>query len=172
MDDLSTAQDDGVSDADLIERPEDVFGPKKNDISFAFVGLEHVPCHPLLDLSLTKYVKNGPSSLTKANRIDLKRFRNVHRSSLNANVYLGMSILDISKTLMFDMHYNFIKKKFDANLLFTDTDSLAYEVKLDNIKRDMFTKYDDLSDTSTYRANSKYHHKKNKAVFGVEKTWY
>ncbi|ELU17690.1 hypothetical protein CAPTEDRAFT_217830 [Capitella teleta] len=33
----------------LIERPEDVFGSKKNDISFAFVELEHVPCHPLLE---------------------------------------------------------------------------------------------------------------------------
>lgn len=81
-------------------------------------------------------------------------------------VYLGMSILDISKTLMFDMHYNFIKKKFDANLLFTDTDSLAYEVKIDNIKRDMYTKYDDLFDTSNYPANSKYHNEKNKAVLG------
>ncbi|ELU16291.1 hypothetical protein CAPTEDRAFT_202091 [Capitella teleta] len=51
--DRSTAQDDGASDADaslLIERPEDVFGPKKNDISLAFVELGHVPCHPLLDL--------------------------------------------------------------------------------------------------------------------------
>ncbi|ELT91971.1 hypothetical protein CAPTEDRAFT_216506 [Capitella teleta] len=51
--DRSTAQDNGPSDADaslLIERPEDVFGPKKTDISFAFVELEHVPCHPLPDL--------------------------------------------------------------------------------------------------------------------------
>ncbi|ELT98918.1 hypothetical protein CAPTEDRAFT_187066 [Capitella teleta] len=79
---------------------------------------------------------------------------------LNKPVYLGMSILDISKTLMFDMHYNFIKKKFDASLLFTDTDSLAYEVKIDNIKRDMYTKYDDLFDTSNYPANSKYHNEK------------
>ena len=53
--------------------------------------------------------------------------------TLNKPIYVGSTVLELSKWLMYEFHYNFIKKHFDTELLFTDTDSLIYEIKSENI---------------------------------------
>ena len=58
--------------------------------------------------------------------------------TLNRSAYEGMCILDLSMTLMHDFHYNNIKKKYGnrARLLFTDTDSLTYEIEAEDVYKD------------------------------------
>ena len=72
--------------------------------------------------------------------------------TMNKPVYLGMSILDLSKTVMFDFHYNYIKPKYgkQAKLLFTDTDSFLYEIQTEDFYKDISGDVKDRFDTSDY----------------------
>ena len=79
------------------------------------------------------------------------------RTSLTFNkpVYLGMCILDLSKTIMYEFHYKYIKPKYGdkAKLLFTDTDSLMYEIKTEDFYKDISGDVKDRFDTSDYPPN-------------------
>ena len=70
----------------------------------------------------------------------------------NKPVYVGQAILDLSKTLMFNFHYTYIKEKYNnkAELLFTDTDSLMYEIKTKHFYLDIYPDVRDKFDTSDY----------------------
>ena len=84
--------------------------------------------------------------------------------------YVGMCILDLSKVLMYDFHYNFIKKKYGerARLLFTDTDSLCYYIITDDGYQDLYN-HKEMFDNSDYSKSSKFYFDENKKVIGKMK---
>ena len=69
---------------------------------------------------------------------------------------------------MYDFHYNFIKKNFDTELLFTDTDNLTDEIKSEDVYEELF-KHKHLFDFSNYPKDSKFFDETNKKVIGKMK---
>ena len=101
-----------------------------------------------------------------------KNFVAVHCSktllTLNKLIYVVFCILELSKLLMHQFHYDYVLKTFNAKLLFTDTDSLVYEIKDGNVYEQCFKdKY--LFDFSGYPKNSAYYDNSNKKVLGKMK---
>ena len=76
---------------------------------------------------------------------------------LNKLVCIGMCILELSKVLMYKFHYDYIKNTYDnkSKLLFTDIDSLMYEIKTEHVYKD-FSSDKKLFDFSNYPTNLKY----------------
>ena len=68
-----------------------------------------------------------------------------------------MCILKLSKVLMYKFHYDYIKNKYGNNsrLLFTDTDSLMYEIRTEDVYED-FSNDKEIFDFSNYSTKSKY----------------
>ena len=87
---------------------------------------------------------------------------------LNRPIYVGMAILDLSKLLMYEFHYTYMLKKYDKTnikLMFMDTDSLCYEIKTDDVYKDLFQDKE-LFGNSDYPKNSTFFFDKNKKVTG------
>ena len=89
--------------------------------------------------------------------------------TLDKPIYAGFTVLELSKLLMFNFHYNIFKPNVpNSTLCFTDTDSLVYHVRGSNI-------YDTISsmgqhfDFSNFPETSPYHNKINQAVIGKMK---
>ena len=88
--------------------------------------------------------------------------------TLNKPIYVGFTVLELSKLFMYKFHYEYVCNKFDARLLFRDTDSLVYEIKDKDVHEECF-KDKKLFDFSGYPKDSKYYESANKKVLGKVK---
>ena len=92
---------------------------------------------------------------------------------MNKPVYLGMSILDISKTLMYKFWYDYIKPKYEdiAKLCYADTDSFIIHIITEDFFEDISNDVEAWYDTSNYDENDKRPLPigKNKKVIGLFK---
>ena len=71
---------------------------------------------------------------------------------MNKPVYLGLSILDLSKTVMYEFWYDYVKPKYgeNAKLCYMDTDSFIVHVKTDDIYKDIAEDVETRFDASNF----------------------
>ena len=90
---------------------------------------------------------------------------------MNKSVYLGLSILEISKTLMYEFWYDYIKPKYQDNvkLCYMDTDSFLINIKTESFYKDVANDVEKRFGTSNYEVNRPLPKGKNKKVTGLMK---
>ena len=99
--------------------------------------------------------------------IEMKRTK----VKMNKPIYLGLSILDISKILMYEFWYDYMKPKYgnDIKLCYMDTDSFVMNIKTNDFYKDIAIDVDKRFDTSNYKVNRPLPTGKNKKIIGLIK---
>ena len=90
---------------------------------------------------------------------------------MNKPIYLGLSILEISKTLMYEFWYDYMKPKYNDNvkLCYLDTDSFIINIKTNDFYEDIASDVENRFDTSNYVVNRPLSTGKNKKIIGLMK---
>ena len=90
---------------------------------------------------------------------------------MNKLIYLGLSILEISKILMYESWYDYMKPKYgnDVKLCYMDTDSLIMNIKTNDFYEDIANDVENRFDTSNYEVNRPLPMGKNKKIIGLMK---
>jgi hypothetical protein len=139
-------------------------------------SMEDVRNHSIVNL-----VSNPAKFLKMSSKPQIKQFKIVNKDTvlvqrtkavviLNKPIYTGFCVLDLSKLLMFDFHYNVMRAKYGdrARLLFTDTDSLCYSIRTLDFYQDMGSMLE-LFDTSEYPTDHPQYSCMNAKVLGKMK---
>ena len=90
---------------------------------------------------------------------------------MNKPIYFGLSILEISKTLMYEFWYDYMKPKYNGNVKFCymDTDSFIMNIKTNDFCEDIASDVENRIDTSNYEVKRPLPTGKNKKVIGLMK---
>ena len=90
---------------------------------------------------------------------------------MNKTVYLGLSILEISKTMMYEFWYDYMKPKYDDNvkLCYMDTDSFIMHIKTEDFYKYIANDVEEIFDTLNYEINRPLPTGKNKKGIGLMK---
>ena len=90
---------------------------------------------------------------------------------MNKPIYLGLSILEISKTLMYEFWYDYMKPKYNdkVKLCYMDTDSFIMNIKTNEFYKDISNDVENRFETSNYEVNRPLPTGKNKKVIGLMK---
>ena len=90
---------------------------------------------------------------------------------MNKPIYLGLSILEISKTLMYEFWYDYMKPKYnnDIKFCYMDADSFKMNIKTNDFYNDIANDVENRFDTSNYEVNRPLPTGKNKKIIGLMK---
>ena len=93
------------------------------------------------------------------------------KAKMNKPIYLGLSILEISKTLMYEFWYDYMKPKYNGNvkLCYMGTYSFIMNIKTNDFYKDIASDVENRFDTSNYEVNRPLSTGKNKKVIGLMK---
>ena len=85
---------------------------------------------------------------------------------MNKPVYLGLSILDLSKTVLYEFWYDYLKPKYGENVkrCYMDTDSFIVNVKTDDIYKDIAEDVEKRFNTSNYEKDRSFSKEKKKGI--------
>ena len=129
-------------DVNTQKRKEAFNEPNKNHFKLlnnALYGKTMENMRKRIKIRIVRKIKNSQDFIKYTSRptcINWKVFENnlvaIHEKkislTLNEPIYVGFTVLELSKWEMYSFHYNFMIRKFNTKLLFTETDSLSYEI--------------------------------------------
>ena len=102
---------------------------------------------------------------------DLSIIQMKTKVKMNKPIYLGLSILEISKTLMYKFWNDYMKPKYNDNvkLCYRDTDSFTINIKTNDFYEDIASDVENRFDTSNYEVKRPLPMGKNKKIIGLMK---